>query len=577
MEYDESTGLYYDHARYYHPGINRFLSTDISRSTADPFSYTDGDPVNYVDPDGRMMDENLLSTNNDDLQSIVSVPMSEINANDNIDLIESTLNSPLTISNWNASRNYGASDINSTLANIGVSSQSEDSQDSLDWVRYPTFWKWTWDVEKGQTAPQPKQKSNLVPTKEEKEVYNKKVHEGYVQGWTRTGGYLQSLLSSFLLAWWFPTSDNYTNRSPAGFWIDAGVYLLTVTAFSGYGKSYTANAAYYWQGITKNGYHATGWDYAKLGLRRIVQKTITQVIAFSGISLLGRYLRGYRVFDPDLSTTNELMWLAIRNFAFASIGSAFMLAYYLPTKAPSASYDDELAENNYNNSKWDAVENSWFLKRWYTKASHAYRMFNKRKGYWETPNGSKLSRAKSWGWYAAYVTQMYVWYLVGSLGYYTGFATIAKAHPQVNSAVYFASWRSNLAQIILSPAASPLAWMLNSWARKSFTIIKKRSKKRPRTPNGSWGEWLGYKILGPIEGLRLARYDDASYMPLEDWLPALRSNNNQNIRLDTYTVPSDSDTGSSDEDEMKNDPQIKNRPQNKEEVNSDSNSDSNVE
>ena len=57
QQFDSSTGLYYDHARYYDPVLGRFISQD-------PAGFSDGDPTNpyryvgnaptiFVDPTGR--------------------------------------------------------------------------------------------------------------------------------------------------------------------------------------------------------------------------------------------------------------------------------------------------------------------------------------------------------------------------------------------------------------------------------------------------------------------------------------------------------------------------------------------
>jgi RHS repeat-associated protein len=53
-ELDE-TGLYYYRARYYHPGLGRFISEDplgYQAGDANLYAYTFGDPVNYTDPTG---------------------------------------------------------------------------------------------------------------------------------------------------------------------------------------------------------------------------------------------------------------------------------------------------------------------------------------------------------------------------------------------------------------------------------------------------------------------------------------------------------------------------------------------
>jgi RHS repeat-associated protein len=58
-EFEEETGLYYYGARYYHPGLGRFMSVDpVIGDLTDPqswnrYSYTLNNPFKYVDPDGE--------------------------------------------------------------------------------------------------------------------------------------------------------------------------------------------------------------------------------------------------------------------------------------------------------------------------------------------------------------------------------------------------------------------------------------------------------------------------------------------------------------------------------------------
>jgi len=51
QQYDSSTGLYYDHARYYDPTSGRFLSPDPLGSS-NPYEYANNSPVNFSDPTG---------------------------------------------------------------------------------------------------------------------------------------------------------------------------------------------------------------------------------------------------------------------------------------------------------------------------------------------------------------------------------------------------------------------------------------------------------------------------------------------------------------------------------------------
>nr|WP_258022988.1 RHS repeat-associated core domain-containing protein [Brevibacillus formosus] len=56
----DPNGLYYMRARYYHPGLKRFLNRDVLQGdmtdgqTFNRFAYVNGDPIRYIDPLGLM-------------------------------------------------------------------------------------------------------------------------------------------------------------------------------------------------------------------------------------------------------------------------------------------------------------------------------------------------------------------------------------------------------------------------------------------------------------------------------------------------------------------------------------------
>jgi RHS repeat-associated protein len=55
MEYDSTTGIYYDHARYYDAAIGRFISQDptgFASGDTDLYRYVDNQPTVATDPDG---------------------------------------------------------------------------------------------------------------------------------------------------------------------------------------------------------------------------------------------------------------------------------------------------------------------------------------------------------------------------------------------------------------------------------------------------------------------------------------------------------------------------------------------
>jgi RHS repeat-associated protein len=61
-EYDEESGLYYYRARYYDPGVGRFLTRDSAglRSGLHRYAYVSNNPVQFIDPTGHSAWEPVL-------------------------------------------------------------------------------------------------------------------------------------------------------------------------------------------------------------------------------------------------------------------------------------------------------------------------------------------------------------------------------------------------------------------------------------------------------------------------------------------------------------------------------------
>ncbi|MEP5698948.1 MAG: RHS repeat-associated core domain-containing protein [Sneathiella sp.] len=534
LEYDTEAGVYNGGQRIYDPKIGKYLSTDPARATRDPYAYTEGDPVNYVDLTGRMYQPSPMAV----------VPQSDGERGEDdqgqVEL-EVRLDAPPVLE---IIEDLGAR--SPDIARISISSdedveRAEDGPVDLGWVRTPTFWNWTFGVREGAVVPNVPAPAPDRASAEDRAEYNRLARSGYMQGWTRTGGYLQSLLGAGLLAWWFPTSQTLNNGSTVvpGIMKDMLVYAFTVTAFSAYGKGYTANESAYWQGIADQG--ATSKDYLHMAVRRMFWKVAVQIVAFTAITFAARWIRGFPIFDEDSSGAKdnfaEIGFLVLKNLIFSIVGTAALLPYYLMGKAPNKTYDEEMTAAKLNAMPW------W--RRWTIKASIAYRRFNAAAGFWAEKfvSGSRYARLQAL-YYPLYVLQMYAWYMVGSAGYYGGYAAIFPALPGHDWSDYFKAWRRNLTLIILAPASSPYAY-INAWHRRSFTLIKKRSARHPRT-SGIW-----FRLLGPIEGLRLAKFNDASYLPEDEWMEKLRQHRDEDLLEDERdaSVSGDEEMGELGRDE----------------------------
>ncbi|WP_254612970.1 DNA/RNA non-specific endonuclease [Brevibacillus sp. HB1.1] len=63
----DPNGLYYMRARYYHPGLKRFLNRDVLQGdmtdgqTFNRFAYVNGDPIGFIDPLGLMKCKDISS------------------------------------------------------------------------------------------------------------------------------------------------------------------------------------------------------------------------------------------------------------------------------------------------------------------------------------------------------------------------------------------------------------------------------------------------------------------------------------------------------------------------------------
>ncbi|MBO6826543.1 MAG: RHS repeat-associated core domain-containing protein, partial [Sneathiella sp.] len=92
------------------------------------------------------------------------------------------------------------------------------------------------------------------PTEEEKAEFDEYHRSQSVQGWSRFGGYLQSLLIAPILAYAFPSSKVVDGVEVVpGFGVDLLSSAIRVTIFSAFGKAYTAVEALRWEETMERG------------------------------------------------------------------------------------------------------------------------------------------------------------------------------------------------------------------------------------------------------------------------------------------------------------------------------------
>ncbi|MBE7636717.1 hypothetical protein GUA87_07650 [Sneathiella sp. P13V-1] len=496
LEYDTETGLYYAGARYYDPVLGVFLSPDPIRASNNPYEYANDNPVNLVDISGMMPHE--------------PIPLTAPDA----DHPEADPTLEVAVSAGSPSAPASAIEM-SAAAEDAPQVSDEEEEDVIDepdrWVRYPTFSRLTFGYQEGVEIPEYDDREPEYEEADEEE-YNRHIRGEYMQGWTRFGGFVQALGSAFLLALFASTSFEYEDGdiAEAGFGRDLLANFLTLLVFIGFSYGYSGNEADYWAGVQKH--KAKERDYWIVSARRVVWKVSFQLVTFPLLMVARNSIRGYPAFaDEDPSATDKLNYLfynMLRFTPYSMIGNMALLPFFAIFKEPYPGYDDAMTEEKLSNRPW--------LRRQLIRAGLAYRGFSGRKGFWdqEFEEGS-WSRRVQYAWYPLYMLQLYMWFAVGSCGYYGGMATMIGKVPGFDQAAFYKIWRSNAILLSLCPPASPVT-IINFWHRKSFTIIKKRSWKHPRT------EGFLFRVLGPIEGLRVAKFDDSSYLSVHDWLPKLQ-------------------------------------------------------
>jgi RHS repeat-associated protein len=140
----DGTGLYYYGARYYDPGIGRFISADtIVQSFANPqtlnrYSYTINNPLKYIDPSGHLVicqDAQLFS-------AFIALGIANSQAHDMVRSLVMDMTQIVYIG-WGAeggsSMCLGDSRIGAQLITISSSFKSQSKEELATWVAHESF------------------------------------------------------------------------------------------------------------------------------------------------------------------------------------------------------------------------------------------------------------------------------------------------------------------------------------------------------------------------------------------------------------------------------------------------------
>ncbi|MBE7637506.1 hypothetical protein GUA87_11675 [Sneathiella sp. P13V-1] len=345
-----------------------------------------------------------------------------------------------------------------------------------------------------------------APTEEEKAAFDEYHRAQSVQGWTRFGGYLQSLLVAPIVAYAFPSSKIVGGETIVpGYAVDVAVSAVKVTIFSAFGKAYTAVEALQWEQTMEEG--ATARDGYIMLAKRMVYKIAGQVPMFTAAVYFQRYISGFPMLDQD-DFGSDLGYLLAQYTIMSIFGNLYLLPYYYGSKPWSATGDTDPA---YRQLVADSTGVSGLLM----KIGLSYRDFGNRREYWSEDRGGFFR--SQYGWYAVYVTHMYALYHLGSVGYYSGYAIFGGIASATNMGFdwgqFSVKWIKNIVSLELSPASSPLA-LVNCRTRWSMTCIREVSPLTPETG-------CLVRCIGPTGGLRVAKYMDSSYASdyrIVEWL-----------------------------------------------------------
>lgn len=282
--------------------------------------------------------------------------------------------------------------------------------------------------------------------------------------------------------------------------------LLT---FIGFSYGYSGNEADYWAGVQRR--EATERDYWVVSARRMAWKMSFQLATFPLLFMASNAVRGYPLINEENPHAedygNYVGYTMLRLLPYSLIGNMALLPFFALFKEPSVGFDDGMTE--------EGLSEYGLIKRQLVKFGIAYRNFANRKGFWEQSfEPGSFDHRLQYSWYWLNMLQLHFWFAIGSSGYYGGMGTMVGVVPGFTEEKFLRLWRANAILLSLCPPVSLLNGV-NYWHRKSYTIVKKRSLQNPRK------EGVLYRILGPIEGLRIAKFDDTSYLDARDWYSKL--------------------------------------------------------